>query len=1425
MYDNNFRNSLLMTFIMLMTSMLSVIPLSYETEAAGTNQTTSGTLTGTETWSGSHSLTGDVEVGEGALLIINAGTTINVPAGSFITIKGAMCAGKAACGATQAGTGSPVRFVWPDAISSDPNATGRCYDPTNGMNNRDLNCGEGLIFKSTIDTSLTALSYVTIDGAYGYPSYIQSSAEFTYSAITFDGASFTADNLNFNDVNTSSVMAFNLAAPLLKDSTFKLGSDGEGWHAAAVRAFGAGAGILSTFILQNSVFTGDSSAECGRNEDGRSLITASDSYIDMNTLTLSQNAYGLFLKGSSGQFTNSQVSVKCNGVDTNGHKSTGDISHTLWVHNNTIITEDGAPLTAYDQAIVNANDNILSGASEGSGIAIRDSTVNVHRNIVGPITGWNGMWILGDSEVVAENNTFEGAAKETILIGEYHFRDSGWNVNPPTTARIYFANNIIRNNSGIDCNSATIYGGDFLCPAIHVFMSSGSFIDNVIESNAGDGIRVTGGIVNFQGNEVMVGDFAARVSDYDDDYGSKYGSIAFFSDNIWTNATQIYNVSESRVAVQSEHIPNPGGAELYPVQLSWSGAECPAVVNECLILPPVFEKKPKGMPLSMNLLNNATTFTFADLTNFDLGKVHIQNQNSAWGVQVQKGELVRFRTMAKGNQVGGAYLVVTDAIGNELYNFTTDDFGYTPQFTLPSNFHIDTNWNHLANDPGENSCNDGIDNDGDANIDSADSDCESGREKSTYSVWAYKFEKGLAEYSFVLSTAVDDVLSLANLEPSLTINQPDGFSFKRIVEISGTGWDGVSGPYFNDIDAQWSQQGVVRQIQIKPPGVLDWDDAYFASDNSGSSGVVNKSNHPFSSWSYEWDMSNDPEGDYTFEIRAFDGLDYSPTFTRIYKLNTIAPTILIDSPANHSSHDDGSIIFIGRATDPYSGIQGSDIDKIWFRIVGPDGVATSTSTLGGTFWSWEWDFSPLVSGEYEITIWASDSDFCKNGAGECLARTLVLNVDTDNDIPFVQISDPYDTQTVTSSSTTMVSGISRDTDGQVTKVEFTVTNQDGLEEQNHPDTITMGNIREDGYWQTTWDTSNLLHGRQYTLAARSFDGYNYSPAHSVTVEIDNPPEHGNIPPVFNATGWVEVIRVFCDSGSNSVNQCGDSKTLNLSKYFSDEDQPMSTGDFIVVDNPAISSDDHYGIVITITTSGIATFDTIKMRDYSDDISEWSLKGVQFQYIDASGSKATSLLVDFHVESSSFTYQMDGDGNIAEDGILKFSGEGRPGAKVTARIEDGQRSIGETTVGDNGLWTMEISGKELNGVGSHSIVFEYSGVLTEPVSIQVGDLNKGVATWMIVVGILITVVILGAMFVFFFVEFEEFGEEDMDQNQDLTSGEDDPYAWAKQAQAEVATPVATPQPTPAPQPVDSSQYPGWMWDAASNEWVPDPNHPQ
>jgi len=1423
------RGCLVLTLMLLLTSWLAMIPMVPEAEAAGTNQTTSGVLTGTETWSGSHTLTGDVEVAEGAQLIINAGTTINMPVGAYIVVKGSMCAGDASCGATQAGTGSPVRFIWPTA-SPVPNQTGRCYDPGNGLTNSDLNCGEAILFESTIDQALTSLSHVTIDGAYGIPVYIPSRSYYAYAAMVFDGASFDLDHLTFANINTSNVVAYDLAAPHISDSTFVLGNDEQGWDAAAVRAFDAGTGILSTFVLENSAFTGNQAADCGNSGGGRSLITAENSYIDMKTLSITQNAYGVFLKDSSGQFTNSQLNVKCNGIDTNGHKSTGDISHTLSVNNNSIITEEGAPLTAYDGAIVIANDNTLSGASEGSGMGIRDSHLTAHRNIIGPITGWNGMWIYGESDVVAENNSFEGAARETILIGEYHYLDQGWNVPAPTKARIHFANNIIRNNTGTECSGTKVYGGSFNCPAIHVFMSSGTFINNIVHDNAGDGMRITGGVVNAQGNEMMVGEFAARISHYDDNYGNKYASIAYFRDNTWNNATQIYNVTESRVAVQSEHIPNPGGGELYPVMLSWGGAECPYVQSECLQVPLTAEWKPHGMPLAMDVLENATTFTFADLTNFDLSKVHIQNQNSAWGVQVQKGELVRFRTMAKGNQVADAYIMVRDAIGNELYNVTTDIYGYTPHFTLPSNFHIDTNWNHLANDAGEDSCNDGIDNDGDASMDSADSDCGTSREYSTYSVWAYKFEKGQAEYSFQLTTAVDDVLSLTNLEPSITVNQPDGFSFKRFVELDGTAWDGNEGPYFNDWDSQWSQQGLIKQIQIKPPGVLDWDDAYFATDDSGAQGEVTKSNHPFSTWSFVWDMSNDAEGDYTFEIRSFDGLDYSPTITRVYKLNTVAPTLYVDSPADYSSHDSGKVIFQGRATDPYNGIQGSDLHSIWFDISGPlmdTGIPyqTTTSTVAGSQWSYEWDFSSLGSGEYIFTIWASDSDFCKGVRGECSARIITLDIQNENDEPIIQITTPYDTERISADEETLIQGMAIDLDGQVTKVEFEITNQDGLIEQNAPKTLTMSDILPSGAWGTYWDTSNLLHDRQYTITARAFDGYDYSPPAIVTVTIDNPPDEGNSPPVFNVTDWVEVIKIYCDVGSDSLDQCGGGASLNLTKYFYDADQVLTGNNFIVVNNPDPSVDDnHYETVIDISEDGIASFNPIVMRDRSSNIDEWSLPSVQFQCIDDSDSKVSSLLVTFLVESAAFTYERKDEGAVSEDGVIVFSGEGRPGAKVVARLVDGDRSIGITYVGDNGLWEMEISGKEFNNIGGHDIVFEYAGKVSEPMSVQVGGDSDGMPTWIWIASAIVAVVLLGGLFVFFFVEFEDLHEEEMmDATAEVEAA--DPYAWAKTAEQTAAPVQQVEAATPAPQPAAASQYPGWIWDAQSNSWVPDPNYPR
>ena len=61
---------------------------------------------------------------------------------------------------------------------------------------------------------------------------------------------------------------------------------------------------------------------------------------------------------------------------------------------------------------------------------------------------------------------------------------------------------------------------------------------------------------------------------------------------------------------------------------------------------------------------------------------------------------------------------------------------------------------------------------------------------------------------------------------------------------------------------------------------------------------------------------------------------------------------------------------------------------------------------------------------------------------------------------------------------------------------------------------------------------------------------------------------------------------------------------------------------------------------------------------------------------------------------------------------------------------------------------------------------------------------------------------------------------------------DPYAWAKEKSVPVieSQETATQQPAvvqPAQQqasvPQQTSQHPGWLWDAEQNQWIPDPDY--
>ena len=179
--------------------------------------------------------------------------------------------------------------------------------------------------------------------------------------------------------------------------------------------------------------------------------------------------------------------------------------------------------------------------------------------------------------------------------------------------------------------------------------------------------------------------------------------------------------------------------------------------------------------------------------------------------------------------------------------------------------------------------------------------------------------------------------------------------------------------------------------------------------------------------------------------------------------------------------------------------------------------------------------------------------------------------------------------------------------------------------------------------------------------------------------------------------------------------------------------------------------------------------------------------------------------------------------VSKDDIIVYSGNGRPSVNVIGETSAGLR-LGSTAVGEDGKWMMEIGANRLEK-GDNTIVFEYGNVeqpLNSDSQINVegaADDGTSVFLWILmVVGALIVLAVLGAVFVFFFVEFEEEYEDDLQE----PAEEVDPYAWAKQAQQQqVATaPVEATEPVAAAAPAAVSGYPGWKWDAEQNKWVPD-----
>ena len=1466
MASNLKGKSVSMVALMFMSVMLSMISIP-AVSAAGINQTTEGLLNGQETWTGTHTLTDNVTVAPGASLIVNAGSTIIIPYGKYIDVRGAICVGAKSCGAPSDGSANdPTTFSWTIPSESEYLVRGACYVSI------DAACGSGMVIRNTIDEAKTGLNFVEFENAFGYEFvyYVGPNPNVKYSALVFDGPRTNANGLVFNNINGSNMFLTNLANPTITDSTFTLGVDAYTLgKRSAIDAYGAGAGISDPMRISSSSFTGDAGGTCGNSPSGINMIDVINTYISLDTISITDNGFGVIFKESSGQIINSNINVNCAAVNTNGFKQTGSIKHTLTINDNTLTTGEAAGITAFDQARISASRNTISGAEDGSGIAIRSSTAELYDNNIGPIGGYNGIWIYGTSEVVAIGNNISNTAKEAVVHGEYHYQDTGWPSIQPSESRLYMENNFIENNTGT-CNSLKMYGGDFQCPAIHIFRASATLYNNVVKNNNGDALRIKGGIVNVQNNDMQTGSFAVNISHHDDNYGNKYGSIGYFSGNTFTGALQVYNITESMVTIQSEYIPDPGGNELYPVNMQWLGAECPSNPDECLKLPNTVNMPPAEMPMALELVNNSTVLSYAGLQNFDVSKIHVKNQQSAWGNQVREGELVKFRVKAANMDVEGATVIIKDAVGTPLYTMITDAQGYTDEVTLASNFYLDRNNNNAVGDTNvqvqlvnasggppivrtldENTCSDGYDNDGDTLTDDADSDCVNGREIPQYKVEAYKFGKGTYEYDFVLTGPVDDIISLENMAPSVTVEQPELTSFARVVSLSGTAWDGEAPPYASDIIAQQKQFGYVEDVQVQPPGSTVW---LSAVDTSDSGGEITQAKYPYSTWSFDYDMSDyaDGEGDVTFRVRSFDGLDYSPVTVKKYKLNLEAPSIIVNTPAQNSQHDTnspkGSVIsFSGTTSDPYFGVNGNDVKEIWFEITEDSNPQFTskfaiTPSPGATLsaWQYDWNYRTYASGDYTFKIWAADSDFCKDDTSDetCVVVTLNLKITNENAQPNIALDYPLDNEVIRGSESTSITGYVWDNDGIITRVDIDIY-KNGRDSGSAPNTITVTqDLLQDGQFNTTWNqntvwrTKNLPHNSMYEIVVRSFDGESYSEEESRMITIDNSVD--NSPPSFNPEGWANTVVVYCDANSKSLDRCGVGATFDLTQYFTDPEEGLLR--FDVYNDPSVPTDDLYYDYVSISSDGIATYNPPATR--SDDISQWSLVQLKFIATDSSDLWEISRSVNVIVKSVSFEVVRDDSGVISDSEPAIFSGQGLPESLVKARFDSktGQM-INSTRVLADGTWSMQISASQLGAKDTREIVFEMDGQIFADESgddalfelSSKTDSEGGNIVLYIIIALVVIAILIGVGA--FFFTFEEFDDEE-EYNQ-ITQVPEDPYAWAraKQVPEVAATPAVqpvvqqavTPQVAVQETPQQTSQHPGWLWDAQNNQWVPDPNY--
>lgn len=237
------------------------------------------------------------------------------------------------------------------------------------------------------------------------------------------------------------------------------------------------------------------------------------------------------------------------------------------------------------------------------------------------------------------------------------------------------------------------------------------------------------------------------------------------------------------------------------------------------------------------------------------------------------------------------------------------------------------------------------------------------------------------------------------------------------------------------------------------------------------------------SWTYSWDTTTVPDGDYNLKLRVTDVAGNVHTTSHSVVVDNTGPTTTITEP-DQNEFVSGQYTITGTADDADgSGVASVDISF--------DGGTTWLPADGSETWSYEWDTTAFPDGP--ITILARSVDALGNiGVPDSVSTHI------DNTAPSVVITNPGDNELIIGDPPIDGGADDGDLGSGVCEVELSF---DGGATWVSAIAVTL----DWSEWTFDWDTSTLSDGL-VTIMARAVDcAGNSSDTIEVPIYIDNTP--------------------------------------------------------------------------------------------------------------------------------------------------------------------------------------------------------------------------------------------------------------------------------------------------------------------------------